>query len=59
MMNCAICLSDDASVRGGPFMYKGTSYCKRHLLTVRVDELEVPNDASEPKLKWTDQKEKK
>jgi len=51
-MNCAMCMYVDANVTGGPFMYQGTSYCKRHLVLA----MQPSSDASKPKVKWEDDK---
>lgn len=57
-MNCAMCMWKEAALMGGPFMFKGTSYCKRHLILAMNPSVKAkkkpPSDASKPKVKWKD-----
>ena len=55
MNKCCMCMYVDANVAGAPFMFVGSSYCKRHLIIAMsaIDSpSEVPSDAS--KVKWED-----
>jgi len=67
MNSCSECMWRDAKISAAPFLYKGTAYCRVHLILhrgpgptleeVTSDASKVPKkkeQTAKPKVKWQD-----
>ncbi len=51
MNSCSVCMYLDAKVGGAPFMYEGSSYCKRHLILAMQATSSVARPPAKKKVK--------